>query len=419
MKLLITNIGRLVAAYDEAPGVLKGPEMARLSTVENAWLAIEDGRFADFGSMADWPGISDWRNLEVIDAEGASVLPGYIDSHTHLVHAGSREGEFVDRIRGLSYADIAARGGGILNSARKLANADESQLFDEALHRAYKAMAAGTLGFEIKSGYGLSTEAELKMLRVVRRLREALPVPVKATFLGAHAVPAEFAGNTSGYVDYVMNDVLLRVADEGLADYIDVFCEQGYFSVDDTLRIIEAGAKRGLKAKVHVNQFTATGGVRACVDAGALSVDHLEELNDDDLAALKSGSTLPVALPGCSHFLRIPFTPGRRIIDAGLPLVLASDYNPGSAPSWNMNFVVSLACTHMGLLPLEAFAAATVNGAAALELGHTTGAIVPGFAANFVLTEPIPSIDFMPYAFGDTTIAAVYVNGVKHTVPIR
>lgn len=413
MKLLLTNIGHLVAAFDEAPGVRKGAQMADLPVIENAWLAIEDGRFADFGSMADWPGISDWRDLEVFDADGAVVMPGYIDSHTHLVHAGTRESEFVDRIRGLSYADIAARGGGILNSARKLANADESQLFDEALHRARKAMAAGTLGFEIKSGYGLSTEAELKMLRVIRRLREALPVPVKATFLGAHAVPAEFAGNTAGYVDHVINGMLPRVANEGLADCIDVFCEQGYFSIDDTLRIIEAGAKRGLKAKVHVNQFTATGGVRACVQAGALTVDHLEELNDDDLAALKTGSSLPVALPGCSHFLRIPFTHGRRIIDAGLPLVLATDYNPGSAPSWNMNLVVSLACTHMGLLPIEALAAATVNGAAALELEHETGAIVPGFAANFIVTEKVPSLDFLPYSFGENAIAAVYVNGEK------
>lgn len=413
MKLLITNIGRLVAAFDKAPGALKGSAMAGLPVLENAWLAVEDGRFADFGSMADWPGISDWRDLEVVDADGANVLPGYIDSHTHLVHAGTRESEFVDRIRGLSYADIAARGGGILNSARKLADADESQLFDEALHRAHKAMAAGTLGFEIKSGYGLSTEAELKMLRVIRRLREALPVPVKATFLGAHAVPAEFTGNTSGYVDHVINAMLPQVADEGLADYIDVFCELGYFSIDDTQRIVEAGAQHGLRAKVHVNQFTATGGVRACVEAGALTVDHLEELNDDDLAALVAGSSLPVALPGCSHFLRIPFTPGRRIIDAGLPLVLATDYNPGSAPSWNMNLVVSLACTHMGLLPMEALAAATVNGAAALGLEHETGAIVPGFAANFMVTENMPSLDFMPYSFGENTIASVYVNGVK------
>lgn len=412
MKLLIKNIKGLVGVYENAPGRLSGKALAKLPIIEDAWLAIEDGRFVDFGQMADWPGISDWRDLQIIDASGSYVLPGYVDSHTHLVHAGTRESEFVDRIKGLTYAEIAARGGGILNSAAKLAEAGEALLFEEAYQRAQKAMAAGTLGFEIKSGYGLSVESELKMLRVIRKLKEVLPVPVKATFLGAHAVSAAFKGNTDAYVDEVLGRMLPRVADEQLADYIDVFCEEGYFSVDQTLRIIEAGAKYGLKAKVHVNQFTSGGGVAACVAAGALSIDHLEILNASDLNALTSGSTLPVALPGCSFFLGIPYTPARQLIEADLPLVLATDYNPGSAPSFNMNLVNALACTKMNLLPAEAFNASTVNGAAALELEETHGAIVPGFQANFILTEAIPSFEFMAYAFGENNIKAVYANGV-------
>lgn len=413
MKLLIKNIKGLVGAYEHAPGRLSGKALAKLPIIEDAWLAIEDGCFADYGKMADWPGISDWRDLEVIDASGSYLMPGYIDSHTHLVHAGTREGEFVDRINGLTYAEIAARGGGILNSAAKLANADEHMLFDDALQRAKKAMASGTLGFEIKSGYGLSSETELKMLRVIRRLKEVLPVPVKATFLGAHAVPLEFKGDTNAYVDEVIERMLPRIAEEHLADYIDVFCEEGYFSVDQTLRIIEAGAKHGLKAKLHVNQFTSGGGVAACVAAGALSIDHLEVLTPEDLNALTSGATLPVALPGCSFFLGIPYTPARQIIDAGLPLVLATDYNPGSAPSWNMNLVNALACTKMKLLPAEAFNASTINGAAALELEDCCGAVVPGFRANFILTEAMPSFDFMAYSFGENNIKKVYAEGVE------
>lgn len=411
MKLLIKNIKGLVGVYENAPGRLSGKALANLPIIEDAWLAIEDGRFVDFGQMADWPGISDWRDLEIIDASGSYILPGYVDSHTHLVHAGTRESEFVDRIKGLTYAEIAARGGGILNSAAKLAATDEDTLFEEAFARTKNAMAMGTLGFEIKSGYGLSTETELKMLRVIKRLKEALPVPVKATFLGAHAVPTSFKGQTETYVKEVLERMLPLVAEEQLADYIDVFCEEGYFSVVQTLQIIEAGAKYGLKAKVHVNQFTSGGGVEACVNAGALSIDHLEVMTSEDLNALTSGSTLPVALPGCSFFLGIPYTPARQLIDAGLPLVLATDYNPGSAPSYNMNLVNSLACTKMNLLPAEAFNASTINGAAALELDDRCGAIVPGFQANFIITDAIPSFEFMAYAFGQNNIKAVYANG--------
>lgn len=410
-KVLIKDIRFLMGVSDDPPAVLRGKEMAHLPVLENAWLAIEDGRIADYGSMENWPGISDWRDLEVIDAEGGSVLPGFVDSHTHLVHAGTRETEFVDRIRGLSYADIAARGGGILNSAAKLANAHEDDLFEESLKRVKQAMRMGTLAFEIKSGYGLSLEAELKMLRVIKRIKEAVDVPVKATFLGAHAVPNAFKGDTKGYVKHVIETILPRVAEAQLADYVDVFCEAGYFDVEDTLQIIEAGMRYGLRAKVHVNQFQAIGGIAAAVNAGALSVDHLEVLTDDDLLALTGGGTIPVALPGCSLFLGIPYTPARKLIDAGLPLALASDYNPGSAPSANMHLVVALACSQMRMLPAEALNAATLNAAAALELEGEVGAISPGMRANLIITEVIPSPEFIPYAFGSQLIKNVLVNG--------
>lgn len=410
-KVLIKDIRFLMGVSDDPPAVLRGKEMAHLPVLENAWLAIEDGRIADYGSMANWPGISDWRDLEVIDAEGGSVLPGFVDSHTHLVHTGTREGEFVDRIRGLSYADIAARGGGILNSAAKIANAHEDDLFEESLIRVKQAMRMGTLAFEIKSGYGLSLEAELKMLRVIKRIKETVGVPVKATFLGAHAVPLAFKGNTKGYVRHVIEIILPRVAEAQLADYIDVFCEAGYFDVEDTLQIIEAGMRYGMRAKVHVNQFQAIGGIAAAVHAGALSVDHLEVLHDDDLLALTGGGTIPVALPGCSLFLGIPYTPARKLIDAGLPLALASDYNPGSAPSANMHLVVALACSQMRMLPAEAINAATINAAAALELEGEIGAISPGMRANLIITEVIPSPEFIPYAFGSQLIKNILVNG--------
>ncbi len=413
MKLLIKNIKQLVGCFDEAPLRIGGSQMANFPLLNDAWLAVEDGLIADFGVMEEWPGISDWRDLEVIDASGKFVMPGFVDSHTHLVHASTREGEYVDRINGLSYADIAQRGGGILNSAQKLTDAPEDQLFEEAFQRLSKAIKHGTTAFEIKSGYGLSLESELKMLRVIQRLKSAVDVPVKATFLGAHAVPRDFIGRKDAYVEHIINEMLPAVSAENLADYIDAFCEESYFSVDDTLRLMEAGVKHGLQAKIHVNQFTSLGGVRAFVEAGALSLDHLEELSDDDLSALTSGSSIPVALPGCSHFLSIPYTPGRKLIDAGLPLALATDYNPGSAPSWNMNTVISLACTKMNLLPEEAICAATVNGAAALELQDSCGAIVPGFKANLIITEDMPSLAFLPYSFGENLIHQVLVNGKK------
>ncbi len=411
MKMLIKNIRGLVSCYEQAPSLLKGSELAGLPILEDAWLAIEEGRIADFGSMADWPGINDWRDLEVYDATGAYLAPGYIDSHTHMVHAGTRESEFVDRINGLTYAEIAERGGGILNSAAKLADTPEEVLFEEAHNRMRRAMAAGTLAFEIKSGYGLTLEAELKMLRVIDRLKRTLAVPVKATFLGAHAIPMRFKGDAQAYVNEIIHTMLPAIADEKLADFIDVFCETGYFSVEQTCQIVEAGARYNLPAKVHINQFTTLDGVKPLCDLGVLSLDHLEVLSPDDLEALKNSNTLPVALPGCSFFLGIPYTPARLMIDAGLPLVLATDYNPGSAPSWNMNTVQSLACTQMHLSPSEAFNASTLNAAAAMQIEGEVGCIAPGYTANLMLTESIPSFDFLPYSFGDNNIAKVMVAG--------
>lgn len=416
MKLLVKNIKGLVGAYQSAPGLLCGAEMKHLPVLEDAWLAVEDGKVVDFGQMADWPGISDWSDLEIIDAEGKFVLPGWVDSHTHTVFAAWREGEFVDRINGLSYADIAAKGGGILNSARRLSEADEETLYQEAAQRVRNLIAVGTTTLEIKSGYGLTLEAELKMLRVIQRLKREMPIIIKATFLGAHAFPLEFKDDRAAYVDHIINVMLPRVAHENLADYIDAFCEEGYFSVHDTERILQVGAKHGLKGKVHVNQFTTLGGVQACIHHDALSIDHLEELSDADLSALlaqqKIGKcTIPVALPSCSFFLRIPYTPARRIIDAGLSLALATDFNPGTTPSGNMNFVVSLACIQMRMTPEEAVNAATVNAAHTLELGDRVGSLTIGFDANFILTKPIPSLAYLPYAFGDNLIDRVFVNG--------
>ncbi|MBI1268401.1 MAG: imidazolonepropionase [Cryomorphaceae bacterium] len=416
MKLLVKNIKGLVGAYELAPALLCGKQMRALPIIENAWLAVEDGKVVDFGEMHDWPGISDWSNLEVVDAEGKFIIPGWVDSHTHTVFAASREGEFVDRINGLSYADIAAKGGGILNSARRLADSDEEQLYAHALQRVKHLISMGTTTLEIKSGYGLSLEAELKMLRVIQRLKANVPIQIKSTFLGAHALPMAFKEDKAGYVDHIINDMIPRVAEERLADYIDAFCEDGYFSVDDTERILAAGAKHGMKGKIHVNQFTTLGGVAACVRHNALSIDHLEELSEADLSALleqqKSGQqTIPVALPSCSFFLRIPYTPARTIIDAGLSLAIATDFNPGTTPSGNMNFVVSLACIQMRMTPEESINAATVNAACALELQDRVGSLTIGHDANFILTKAIPTLAYLPYAFGDNLIEDVFVGG--------
>jgi imidazolonepropionase len=341
------------------------------------------------------------------------ILPTWCDSHTHIVYAGNREGEFVDRINGLTYEEIAAKGGGILNSAKKLQQTSEEELYEQSSKRLEEIMELGTGAVEIQSGYGLTVDAELKMLRVIQKLKENYSIPIKVTFLGAHAFPTEYKQDKDAYVDLIINEMIPKIAKENLAEYIDVFCETGYFSVQQTERILEAGKKFGLTPKIHVNQFSIIGGVQAGVKYKALSVDHLEVMNDDDIHSLKNTSTMPVALPSCSYFLSIPYAPARKMIEAGLPLALATDYNPGSTPSGNMNFVVSTACIKMKMTPEEAINAATINGAYAMGLFNSHGSITKGKKANFIITKEIPSYGFLPYAFGSNLIDSVYINGKK------
>lgn len=411
MKLIIgiRNLGQ-IRHQDEK--IVSGLSMNILPIINNAWLAIKDGLIEDFGSQID---LDEKRfyGYEVIDIQGRSILPTYVDSHTHLVFASWREREFEDRINGLSYEEIANRGGGILNSARQLATMSEDELFTEANERLRHVITMGTGAIEIKSGYGLSLESELKMLRVIQRLKQNSPIPIKATLLGAHALPPPYKDRADDYVAHVINDMLPAFADESLVDYIDLFCEKGYFSVEHCKSILDAGNRYGIRGKVHVNQFNIIGGIQACVERNALTVDHLEEFNEKDLDALRFGSTIPVALPSCSFFLSIPYTPARTIIDAGLPLVLATDFNPGSTPSGNMNFVVSLACIKMNMTPNEAINAATLNGAAALELNEEVGSISIGKKANFIVTKPIKTFAMLPYHFGSPLIDSVYINGEK------
>lgn len=411
MRLFIKNIKGLIGAYEEAPDFVAGADMQNLPVLEDAWLAVEDGIIVAFGQMKDWPGITDWRDLKVMDVSGQYVFPSWVDSHTHTVYAGSREGEFVDRIRGLSYEDIAARGGGILNSAKLLQNTSEDELYQTALSRLDEMMRLGTGAVEIKSGYGLSLEAELKILRVIDKLKQSHPLMIKSTFLGAHAYPAEYRERPAEYVDMLINEMIPAVASEKLAEYMDVFCEKNYFSIEDTDRILEAGVKHGLMPKIHVNQFNILGGVRVGVKHNALSVDHLELISDDDIDVLKGSRTMPVALPGCSLFISIPYTPARKIIDAGLPIALATDYNPGTAPCSNMNLIVSLACMKMNMTPEEAIHAATLNGAYAIGLSNRMGSITPGKEASFFLTKEMPSVAYLPYSFGHSIIEQVFIKG--------
>lgn len=410
-RLLIKNAKALVGTHPAGTTLLRGADMAVLPMIADAWLLAEDGRIRAFGSMDTWPGITDWNDLEVIDATDRFVLPGWCDPHTHTVFAAPREGEFVDRIRGLSYQEIAARGGGILNSARRLRAMDEDTLFAQARARLEGMMHQGTVAVEIKSGYGLDLESELKMLRVVKRLKEALPLQVKATLLAAHAVPDEFKERREAYVDLIVEELIPRVAREGLADFVDAFCETNYFTVAEMARILEAGAAHGLKGKVHVNQFTAIGGIAAAAERGALSVDHLEVLEDADLAALAGTGTIPTLLPSCSFFLRIPYAPARRLLEAGLPVALATDLNPGTTPSGNMNLVLSLACIQLRMLPEEALNAATLNAAAAMDLAAELGSIAPGKRASLLITKPVPSLAYLPYAFGNDHLDTVIIDG--------
>ncbi|MFT5215210.1 MAG: imidazolonepropionase [Glaciecola sp.] len=408
MSILIINIKELLQVRESNVLKVSGSEMKVLPTIKNAYLLIEDDTIVDYGSMTD---NIEFRADTIIDAKGKMVLPAWCDSHTHIVYAGHREQEFVDRINGLSYEEIANRGGGILNSAATLNDTSETELYNQSIKRVKEVMKLGTGALEIKSGYGLTMEAELKMLRVIKRIKQKFPIKIKATFLGAHALPYIYKDNKEDYLNLVINEILPRVAKEKLADYIDVFCEKGYFSLDDTERIIKAGKAYGLRAKIHVNQFNACGGVALGVKYNALSVDHLEELNDEDITALKGSNTIPVALPSCSYFLSIPYTPARKLIDSGLPLALATDYNPGSTPSGNMNFVISTACIKMKMTPEEAINAATINGAYAMEISNMYGSITRGKKANLIITKPISSYNFLPYAFGDNHIDSVLING--------
>jgi imidazolonepropionase len=408
MSILITNIKELLQVRDSNISKVSGKDMKYLPTIKNAYVLIRDGIIADFGSMNDCQNIN---AKQTINAMGKLVLPTWCDSHTHIVYAGNREQEFVDRIHGLSYEDIANRGGGILNSATKLQNTSEDDLYNQSIRRIKKVMQLGTGALEIKSGYGLTVEAEIKMLRVIKRIKQDFPIKVKATFLGAHALPRIYNDNKEAYLDLIINEMLPKIADEQLADYIDVFCEKGYFSIVETDKILSAGASYGLVPKIHVNQFNAFGGIALAVKHNALSVDHLEELNLEDIEALKGTNTMPVTLPSCSYFLSIPYTPARQLIDTGLALALATDYNPGSAPSGNMNFVVSTACIKMKMTPEESINAATINGAYAMGISDLYGSITKGKKANLIITKEVPSYNYLPYAFGDNHIDKVIING--------
>jgi len=388
-----------------------GKDMSHISTIKDAFIEFEEGVITSFGSMENWDGIEDWNNTDIIDAGGGMVFPTYCDSHTHLVFAASREGEFVDRINGLSYAAIEERGGGILNSADKLQNVSEDELFEDAFARLNELVQMGTGAIEIKSGYGLNLDAEIKMLRVIKRLKAASDVTIKSTFLGAHALPKKYKDNKEGYMDLVINEMLPIVAKEGLVDYVDIFCEDGYFSVEDTKNLLIAANKLGLKAKTHVNQFNAIGGVKASVDLGALSVDHLEEMAEEDYEALKGSNCMPTILPSCSFFLRIPYGPAKRMIDEGLPVALATDYNPGSTPSGNMNFVASLGCIQMKMTPEEVINATTINTAYAMGVEKELGSICIGKKANLFITKQIPSYAYLPYSFGHNVIEKVMIAG--------
>lgn len=412
-KLLIKNIRSLVQARENAPETVAGKAMNELPCIKDAWLAIEDDLIVDFGTMEDWPGISDWSNLEVIDANEGMVLPAWCDSHTHLVYAASREEEFSDRIRGLSYEEIALRGGGILNSANKLRAASEDELFESAAARLDEVIALGTGAIEIKSGYGLDVESELKMLRVIRRLKERGPVSIKATFLGAHAVPAEFKNNKDGYIKLLIDEMMPAIANEKLADYCDIFCERNYFTEEDSIKILEAGKRHGMLPKVHANQLSNSGGVQAGVKVGAISVDHLEFLGDEEINLLKNSKTMPTLLPGAQFFLGLPFPPARQMIDAGLAVAVASDYNPGSCPSGNLNQMISLLCINYKMTPEEAINSATINSAYAMGLSISHGSITPGKKANLIITKPVPSIAYLPYSFGSNLIDQVFIDGRK------
>ena len=414
MALLIENIQKLVLAEENPRLLVKGHEMTDLPCVDDAWLFITEDKIADFGKMKNLDKtalLSKTKEVTVLDAAGKMVFPSFVDSHTHLVYPASREIEYVDKIKGLSYEEIARRGGGILNTARRMQEISEDELFESALQRLDEITAYGTGAVEIKSGYGLTTESELKMLRVIRRLKETSPLTIRATFLGAHAVPLEYKGRQTAYVDKVINEMLPQIAEEKLADFVDVFCDKGFFTTEDTARILEAAQKYGLRGKIHANELDYSGGIQTGVKYNALSVDHLEYTGDEEIAVLKNSETMPTVLPGAAFFLGMVYAPARKMIDAGLPVAMASDFNPGSAPSGNMQFILSMASIAYRLLPEEAIYATTLNTAYAMGISDRLGSIARGKTANVFITKKIPTVEFMPYAFGSNKVETVILNG--------
>ena len=406
-SLLFKNIKQLIQIQEIGLSPIPGKMMAQLPMLEHAWLLVENGRIADYGEMSSCPAL----NIETIDASGKILMPSFVDCHTHIVFAASREEEFVMKIQGKSYEDIAAAGGGILNSATKLRASSAEELYQRASARLLQLMRLGTGAIEIKSGYGLNLESELKMLRVIKRLKANFDIPIKATLLAAHAIPEAYKNNRLAYIDLIINEIIPAVVKEDLAVFIDVFCEKGFFTVEETDRILKAGLAHGLRPKIHANQLAISGGVQVGVQNNAISVDHLEEIGEEELEVLSRSNTIPVALPSCSFYLGIPFTPARRILDYNLPLALASDYNPGSTPSGNMNFIFSLACIKMKLLPEEAIHAMTLNAACAMDVQKEVGSITRGKRANLILTKRIPSLAYLPYSFGENCIDNVFVKG--------
>ena len=417
MKTLILNIKQLVQTELSPRKWVAGKDMARLGILENAYLLVEEDKIAGFGKMEDLNREAVYAGGDIvkeIDATGRLVMPSYCDSHTHLVYAGSREIEYIDKIRGLSYEEIAKRGGGILNSCERIRKASEEELFDAAYDRIQEIAGFGTGAVEIKSGYGLDTESELKMLRVIRRLKAETPLLIKSTFLGAHAVPLEYKGRQTEYVDLIINEMIPMVAAEELADYIDVFCDKGFFTVEDTDRMLNAGMKYGLRAKIHANELDYSGGVQVGVKYNAISVDHLECMGEEEIACLLESETMPTVLPGAAFFLNMPYSPVRKMIQAGLPVALASDYHPGSSPSGNMKFIMSLGCINYKMLPEEVINATTLNSAYAMGVEEEAGSIAVGKLANFYITTPISGIEYLPYAYTADLIEAIFLKGEQY-----
>ena len=410
MKTLIKNIKQIVGTSTrEQSTIKKGKEMNKISTIEDGWIMIENDTILNFGGMDTWPGVDDWNNTNIIDGNNGIILPTFCDSHSHIVYAGTREREFLDRINGLSYEEIAKNGGGILNSAQLLAKTDENELYKQSAKRLEQLIKLGTGSLEIKSGYGLNTKNEIKMLQVTQQLKDNYPIPIKATFLGAHAVPTQYSQEQ--YVAILINEMIPEVAKQKLAEYIDVFCDRGFFTPLETEKILEAGIKHGLKPKIHANELDFSGGIQVGVKMKAISVDHLEFTGKEEIKLLKESNTIPTLLPGTAYFLGLKYPPARNMIDAGLPIALASDYNPGSCPYGNMAFTISLACIKMKMTPKEAINSATINGACAMELENTVGTIQIGKKANLIITKDIPSINYIPYSIAENNINKVIING--------